>query len=56
MLAGSTLGSLEKQVSTGGSSPSPQAKDTLSALLGAATGDDDADLDDALSLAKKFFR
>jgi hypothetical protein len=54
MLAGTTLGSLEKQVNTG-STPSPQAKDALSSLLSAATGNDDPDLDDALSLAKKFF-
>jgi hypothetical protein len=56
MLAGSTLGSLEKQVGTQGSAPPPQAKDTLSSLLGAASGDDDPDIDDALNLAKKFFR
>ena len=55
MLAGSTLGSLEKQVGAGGSAPTPQAKDTLSSLLSAATGEDDSDVDDALSLAKKFF-
>jgi hypothetical protein len=55
MLAGTTLGSLEKQVGTQGSAPPPQAKDRLSSLLGAAAGDDDSDLDDALSLAKKYF-
>jgi hypothetical protein len=56
MLAGTTLGTLEKQVSASGSTPTPQAKDTLSSLLSAATGDDDPDIDDALNLAKKFFR
>jgi hypothetical protein len=56
MLAGTTLGTLEKQVSAKGSTPTPQAKDTLSSLLSAATGDDDPDIDDALNLAKKFFR
>jgi hypothetical protein len=57
MLAGSTLGTLEKQVGTQRSAPPPpQAKDTLSSLLGAASGNDDPDLEDALTLAKKFFR
>ena len=55
MLAGTTMGSLEKQVGTQTTQPA-QAKDTLSSLLSAATGDDDPDLDDALNLAKKFFR
>ena len=56
MLAGTTLGSLEKQVGTQASTPPAQAKDTLSSLLSAATGEDDPDVDDALNLAKKFFR